>query len=364
MKKISIVFSVLLIAIFCWSCTKQVTSFVPVATPFYYPGNYNFTNVNDSNQKKVLLQIDSLMAAINAGNTQGVPVDTTNLKRIFNSTSAVGYSLASLSIPAAQTDILNYFDSIGLFSHSVVNGSDGTAGVGASTLQAGVSYLQSDSGYVYSQISNAVLMEGLIAYQMETNYLYDSVNTSIDTTIMQRTWDAAFGYFGVPINFPTDTTGSKYWGQYATTLSTPLGLDNTIMTNFLIGRAAINNNYIIASSFVPNTTSYAAISDADNIIAAMDKLAGGAAIYELGQAQTNDSLHDDVVARAHLSASWGFIHSLNYNISKARTNNTAQINAILAAYGTDLYRFNYSYHNVDSIKTVIGNMYGFTNTNF
>jgi hypothetical protein len=132
------------------------------------------------------------------------------------------------------------------------------------------------------------------------------------------------------------------------------------MNNFLIGRAAIDNGFLLAPSAIPANADYYAINDAATIINAFDELVVGAAIHELSEAQL-DSSSDPVLARAHLSSSWGFIRSLNYNASPVRSNNAAQINSILAAYGTDLYNFP---KNVDSIKTVIGNAYGFINTNF
>jgi Domain of unknown function (DUF4856) len=358
MKKISIAFIVFLATAICWSCTKQVTSYVPEPAPFYYPGIYNFQGVNYSAQKEVVDSIDQLMAAIDSGNTQGIPVDSATVANMFNNDLA-GFCTAVPS-PTPQSDILQYIGAIATASHSVVPGQDGVAGVGTSTLTP-ATYLQTSNGFVYRELVKASIMGGLLAYQIETIHLGDSINTSITVPVLQRNWDAAFGYFDVPIDFPTDTTGSNYWGRYAKNLSVALGSDTTIMTNFLIGRAAINNGFIINSSVLPNITNYSAIGDAANIIAAFNRLAVGAAIYELGQAQTNDSLHDDVVARAHLSSSWGFIHALDYNASLA---NTTQINSILSVYGNDLYQFNYSYQHVDSIKTVIGNLYGIYNTNF
>jgi len=364
MKKINAAFIIFITTLFCWSCTKQVTSYVPVETPFPYPAAYNFQGVNYTNQKTLLAMTDSIMAMIDQGNTQGVVVDSAALRIIFNNTG--GLNLASLcNIPAgAQTYILQSMDSIGAFSHSVVPGSDGVTGVGASTTEPGVSYLQRSDGFVYRELVKTSIMEGILAYQIQS-ILRDSINTLVaQAPTLATNWDAAFGYFDVPAGFPTDTTGSNYWGRYSKNLSAALGLDTTIMNNFLIGRAAINNGYILASTAVPTGTNYAAIQDANNIIGAFDKLAVASAIHELTEAQLKDSLADPVVARAHLSSSWGFIYALNYSVDLA---NPGLINSILATYGTDLYNFNYSYQHVDSIKQVIAtsySTYGFTNTSF
>ncbi|HTB53094.1 MAG TPA: DUF4856 domain-containing protein [Ferruginibacter sp.] len=353
MKKISIAFIIAIL--FCWGCTKQITSLVPSAAPFPYPTTYSFPDANFTTQQNVLDTIDQLMAAINQGNTANTVVDTAAVKTFFNN------NLIALCIPAAQTDILRYIDSVGLFSHSTVPGIKGTAGVSVSPITPDSTYLFSDSGFVYSELAKTALMEGLIAYQIERVYLGDSVNISIDTTAMKGVWDAAFGYYGVPVDFPTNKTGLRYWGYYSNLLDTTLNSNATIMNNFLIGRAATDNNYIQTSPALVNGTSYAAITDAENIILAFDNLIAGVAIHELTEAHLNDSLGDPVIARADLSRSWGFLNSLNYNVSPLKTTATQ---SILAAYGTDLYNFDYSYQKVDSIKTVIAGIYSIPSISF
>ena len=370
MKKIIIAGVIFFAAFFCWSCTKQITSYVPQPTPFAYPSTYTFPNVNYTNQREILAMVDQLMAAIDQGNTLGTSVDSAMLREMFNNTNnrfndsvfilnGSALNLSSLCVDSAAIVIPNYFISIGQDSHSSVPGSDGVPGVGASTQNPAVTYLQSSNGFVYRELVNTSLMEGLLAYRLE-NILHDSIYNTLLTANLQANWDSAFGYFDVPVDFPVDTAGLKYWGGYAKNLSASLGLDTVIMNNFLIGRAAIGNGFLLAPSAIPANADYYAINDAATIINAFDELVVGAAIHELSEAQL-DSSSDPVLARAHLSSSWGFIRSLNYNASPVRSNNAAQINSILAAYGTDLYNFP---KNVDSIKTVIGNAYGFINTNF
>jgi len=359
MKKTIIAGAIFFAAFFCWSCTKQITSYIPQPTPFAYPSTYNFPHVNYVTQQNILSQVDKLMAAIDQGNTQGTPVDSGNLRTIFTDTSGLGLSLSSLCVDSAAIVIPNYFISIGADSHSTVPGSDGVAGVGASTQNPAKTYLQSSNGFVYRELVKTSIMEGLLAYQLE-NRLHDSIYNTLLTANLQGNWDASFGYFDVPVGFPVDTVGAKYWGRYAKNLSASLGLDTVIMNNFLIGRAAIDNGFLLAPSAIPANANYYAIQDANTIVNAFDELIIGAAIHELSEAQL-DSSSDPVSARAHLSSSWGFIRSLDYNASPNRSNNSTQINSILAAFGTDLYKFP---KNVDSIKTVIGNTYGFLSTNF
>ncbi|HSY77621.1 MAG TPA: hypothetical protein VK890_12225, partial [Bacteroidia bacterium] len=179
MKKINVAFIIFITTLFCWSCTKQVTSYVPVETPFPYPATYNFQGVNYANQQTILAMTDEIMATIDQGNTQGVIVDSAKLRAMFNNTGSnfstaalnnSGLDLASLcNIPAgAQTYILQCMDSVGAFSHSVVPGSDGVTGVGASTTEPGVSYLQRSDGFVYRELVKTSIMEGILAYQIQS----------------------------------------------------------------------------------------------------------------------------------------------------------------------------------------------------
>ncbi|HTC00645.1 MAG TPA: DUF4856 domain-containing protein [Ferruginibacter sp.] len=361
MKKIIIAGIIFFAAFFCWSCTKQITSYVPQPTPFAYPSTYTFSNVNYTNQRAILATIDTLMATIDQGNTQNTVVDSVALRNIFNGTTT-GVNLSSLCVDSAAIVIPGYFIGIAADSHSTVAGSDGVPGVGASTQNTSITYLQSSNGFVYRELVKTSLMEGLLAYRLE-NLLHDSIYNTTLIANLQGNWDASFGYFDVPIGFPADTVGAKYWGRYAKNLSASLGLDTVIMNNFLIGRAAIDNGFLLAPNAVPANADYYAINDAATIINAFDVLVIGAAIHDLGQAKLNDSLGDPVLARAYLSSSWGFVHSLNYNVSPVKSNSVAQINSILAAYGTDLYKFNFAYQHVDSIQAAIGTGV-FANTNF
>ena len=57
---------------------------------------------------------------------------------------------------------------------------------------------------------------------------------------MEHYWDEAFGYFGVPIDFP-ETLASDFWAEYCNKQNASLNSNSKMMTNFLLGRAAIQN---------------------------------------------------------------------------------------------------------------------------
>src|ERR1700710_1638217 len=117
------------IAILNVGCKKDT-----VTNTVYYtvPSTYTFSNVNDSNQIKLLVMADQIGAAINLGNTSpNTVVSAQKLKDMFNNVNgyfvdsvyklnASGLKLSDYAAPTAKTDLNSYFDSIALFSQSTV----------------------------------------------------------------------------------------------------------------------------------------------------------------------------------------------------------------------------------------------------
>src|ERR1700733_13328278 len=142
MKKITSISLAFLVTIFCWSCKKDNS---PSSNPTYTDStSYNYPNANYSTQLYVLAMADQLVAEINTGNTiPGTPVSEQTLINMFNNTgnpfndsalnlNGSGLALANYCSPAIKTDLLNYFDSISVYSQSTTAGSAGVAGVSPS----------------------------------------------------------------------------------------------------------------------------------------------------------------------------------------------------------------------------------------
>ena len=169
------------------------------------PTTYTFANFSDSNQLKILAMADQLVAKINTANANGgVAVSTQTLTGMFNNTGGYfndsalhlntsGLRLADYFPPTEKADILNYFDSIGVFSQSTTTASAGVQ-LGYHPVSASPNklYLLSPNGVFYSQVVKKAIM-GMCAYQITNVYLSDSINSTTDTTTLERYWDAAFG---------------------------------------------------------------------------------------------------------------------------------------------------------------------------
>ena len=365
----------LLLLVIVSSCKKNNNN--PVNTNYTVPTTYSFATFNDSNSLKLLAMADQLVARINTANAQpNVAVSTQVLVGMFNNTggyfndsalrlNASGLSLASYFPAPEKTDMLNYFDSIGVFSQSTTTASAGVAGVSPSSASPNKLYLLSPDGLFYSQIVKKALM-GMCAYQISNGYMADSINTTSDTTTLAHYWDAAFGLFGVPVNFPTVTTGLRYFGSYSNQVDAGLHSNSTIMNAFLKGRAAISNNDLATMK-----------TQASLLISTFDSLDAAAIVQEMHETNTNIEAGDAVAAYGTLSESLGFVRNLAYNTSSKRIITDAQIAQLLALYDSNnpnspnLYNFVGANAGLtvaqievktNAIAQFIGQVYGFTST--
>ena len=181
-------------------------------------------------------------------------------------------------------------------------------------------------------------MGGFSYYQATTIFntisTYDNSTVTNGTTAQERAWDEAFGYFGVPVDFPTNYSGLKNWGSYCNSVSVSMTTSQTlastdpasfnviIMNAFLKGRAAITNK--------DNT-----VRDAqrDIVVRTWEKVGAARFITYVKQAKTNFA--DDGKRNHALSEGVGFIKAFRYNSAKTITE--AQITTLLGYFGTNMY---------------------------
>jgi Domain of unknown function (DUF4856) len=376
-------FSFLSLAVLVCSCSKDHENPTPVYT---VPASYNFTNFNDTLSLKLLAMADQIGAKINTSNTTPNTVVSAqvltdmfnNVNGNFNDSSLKlnnsGLKLSNFCSPAAKADILNYFDSIGLYSQSAVAAGPGTAGVSASSASSTKKYLLSPNGVFYSQVFKKSVMGGICAYEIANVYLADSTGNSVDNTTvvpgsgtaMEHHWDEAFGLLGVPVNFPATTAGLRYLGSYSNQVDAGLGCNATLMNAFLKGRAAISAKDLATKQ-----------QQAAIIIKTLDQLDAAAIIQEMKETDANIEAGDAVAAYGTLSESLGFVRNLKYYTSPAtRVITDAQIAQLLALYdpvnpnSPNLYNFVGANVNTkaqieartDAIRQFIGKVYGFTAT--
>lgn len=362
------------------SCSKDKNNDTP---SYSVPTTYNFTNVNDSNQVMLLTMADQIVAKINTANSSpNTPVSAQALKDMMTNTNAPfndsvlnlngsGLKLADYCPVAMLSDLYSYFDSIEVYSNSSAVATSGVAGVAASSVTATKKYLLSPNGVFYSQVVKK-LFNGLCAYQIANVYLKDSVSNTIDNntviaghgTAMEHNWDQAFGFFGVPVTFPTTLTGLKYFGSYCNQVNAGMNSNAIIMNAFLTGRAAISGKDMATKD-----------AQAALLISTFDKLDAACIVQEMHETNTNIDAGDAVAAYGTLSESLGFIRNLKYNTSSTRIITDAQIAQLLSLVDSsnpdnpNLYNFVNSSLTIPqmeaktaAIVSFIGQVYGFSQT--
>lgn len=142
------------------------------------------------------------------------------------------------------------FDEIETASVAGDNGTTATEGeAGLLTRSNGSTILVDGNGKEFTQLVEKGLMGSVFLNQIFNVYLTndrtgDDVNnetlvTDKNYTDMEHHWDEAFGYFGVPVDFPVNLTGIQFWGNYSNVVNPSLSTNELLMDAFKTGRAAI-----------------------------------------------------------------------------------------------------------------------------
>ena len=342
--------------LFTIGCKDSSNTVDPVPT-YTVPTSYTFANANFADATTRLGMVTE-MSNFMKNATTGV-LDGQKLKDMFSNVNApfttAAYNTSGLQIKdqcfsLLQTDVISYIDSLTKVSKSTLPASRGVAGVGASSANAASKYALTATGVNYAQVFNKSIMGGLITYQIVNNYMDGGIASTVDNstvipgsgTAMEHNWDLAFGYWGVPVDFPTNKTGAKLWGSYSTQVDSGYHANRILIDAFLKGRAAISNK--------DNATK---VEQATIIMQTFERLTGAAALQEIKEVK--ESLNDNILRNSRLSECYGFINSLRYNPKRKITD--AQINAILALFPKNFYDLTLT--DVNNIRDAVAKQYDF-----
>ncbi|MDP3558322.1 MAG: DUF4856 domain-containing protein [Bacteroidota bacterium] len=344
MKKITYLSAVALTGILSFSSCKKDTKEptpeptpTPVAPSYTIPSTYNFSNATFTISGQRLSMLSEMTTYIKtAHTTTATPIlSDQKLKDMFANSNAQftdpslntsGIQLKDKTSNAFnfQTDLDTKFTDLSNLTQTTPVGSNGVAGKVTSGVKA---YIFDANGFEYKEALEKGVM-GATFYNQATTILkniatYDNSTAGTATiSAMENAWDEAFGYFGVPIDFPTNTTNLKNWGTYCNNVNVAIGSNATIMNAWLKGRAAISNK--------DNTSRDAA---RDVVVSTWEKIAAARFITYVKAAKTN--IADDAIRNHNLSESVGFVLAFRYNPSK--TISDADITTLLSYFGTNLY---------------------------
>jgi hypothetical protein len=319
------------------------------------PATYNFSNVNFADATTRLGMIAEIQTVEKTAVTGAM--DAQKAKNMLTNTAApfttAAYNTSGIQIndqTAAlfQSDAQRFIDTLAAVSQTGKPASRGVAGVGASSANASTKYALTANGMNYAQIFSKAIMGGFMTYQIVNTMAaanagsLDNTTVTNNNTALEHAWDMAFGYWGVPVDFPTNKTGAKLWGSYTTQVDSGYHANTILMNAFLKGRAAIS---------AKDTKTIQ--EQATIILQAMERMTGAAALQEVKEVK--ESLSDNIVRNSRLSECYGFVYSLKYNPKK--TISDAQIDAILALFPANFYDL--TLDQLNAIRDAIATQYGF-----
>lgn len=325
------------------------------------PQTYAFTNangqstVNYAGQTDRINQLIELVTYAELGESQAISAQV--MIDMFANTNGNGNGNFSFSSSRNLKDkcfsmdtatIASYFQALQTASNSYMNtASNGQAG----TLSSGTStYLFAANGFQYSELIEKAVMGAVFKYQALNVYL-SSANMNADNstpvagetyTAMEHYWDEAFGYFSVPVNFPT-SSAVAFWGKYCNSQNTTLNSNEVMMKNFLKGRAAISNKVL---------------ADRDVAIGAIkdmwEKIAAYQAMHYLTQAA--GYYGNDQAKYLHvLSEAYGFIYTLRFAPLDTRKLSASEVDGLLAQFNGNLWSL--SLNDINAIKATLDSKY-------
>lgn len=245
-------------------CTLLFTSCGDDATPgLNVPETYAFeregiSTVSYTGQADRLKQLTEIKNYLKTGDNGGL-LDAQKLNDMFANTDGNGngnFSFTSsvqLKNKTFLADVAYFeglFDQIETASVAGDNGTTASEGVaGLLTRSNGSTILVDETGKEFTQLVEKGLMGSVFLNQIFNVYLTDDrtgddVNnetlvTDKNYTDMEHHWDEAFGYYGVPVDFPVNVTGIQFWGNYSNVVNPSLSTNELLMDAFKTGRAAI-----------------------------------------------------------------------------------------------------------------------------
>lgn len=334
------------------SCKKDTKepepSPAPNPTPSYtVPTTYTFSNADFSSSSQRIAMLGEITTYLRSTHTTTAATQPTlsaqKLKNMY-ANAASAFNDAALNASGLQlkdktgnafsfiTELEAAFDEAepaSLFSAANPTTTTASNGVKGKLVSPSRAILVNAQGFEYKELAEKGIM-GAVFYFQGMSLLnnisgFDNSTAVNNITAQEKAWDEAFGYFGVPVSFPTSTVGLKNWGSYCNSVNSAIGSNTLIMNAFLKGRAAISNK--------DNTARDEAKAV---VVATWEKVAAAKCISYLKGAKNN--LSDAATLHHNLSEAYGFVTGFRYNAQK--TISDADIMTLLNYLGTNLYQLN------------------------
>ncbi len=342
MKKTALALSALLL-IFANACNEKEDPSPGISVP----SSYTFTRGDEStvsfsgqtDRLNMLSEIKSYLVTGDAGSA----LDATKLNNMFSNENDA-FTEAELNASSKQledktflADVTFYkdlFEAAEATSEAVVaNGTMASAGVAGRIQRGNGNYvLVNEKGWEFTQLIEKGLMGSVFLHQIYNTYLTDDrIGPSVDNenlvdganyTAKEHHFDEAFGYWGVPVDFPSElpSENKRFWASYSYGRESLVGSVTALKNAFLNGRTAIVNN--------DEETLEAQVAI---IYEEFEIVAAATAIHYINAALTDDNEGDFL---HHVSEAYAFVRALKF--SEKRAISDAHLSTILNSnFGTN-----------------------------
>ncbi len=293
------------------------------------PGYYNFENVTYERPTQHLAMFSEMKNYMALSQLEGGVLDADRLNAMYanNADQAqwqgeyeASNQMKDHTFAGVQADFEGLFEELALASQSTVEGEEGQAGR-ITSLDGAKTYLVGADGLDHAQIIEKGLMGACLYHQAVEVYMGAEKMAADNTNVvegvgtqMEYHWDQAFGYLGVPRQFPTDVEPLYFWGSYAQKRDGVLGCNEFVMEALIKGRYGISQKDLSLRD--------EAISETRT---EWERIGAGSAIHYLNEALIG---FEDMAIRSHAgSEAIGFIYGLQLNPESRITSN--QVNELL-----------------------------------
>lgn len=324
------------------------------------PATYSFANV-DLDEQLEQMEMATAIEEYMDGAKSGTQLEAQKLKNMFANINApfadadlntAEESLKDKTFIAASNSLEQYMDSLAAISGSTQAGSPGKAGM-VQSLDGSKTYLLSGNGIDYIELIEKSIMGAVFYYQGTGPYMSDEeVGDDVDNetevegkgTALAHHWDEAFGYLGMPMQYPQAKDQLQWWGNYIEEMNPALQNAQTLFDAFIKGRAAIENNDLATKNEMRKV-----------IKEEWERICAGVAIHYLNKGLNNFS--DDALRCHALSEGLGFATALFYNPDRKISD--ADYQQVVAAFGTNFYQVKAA--DLTAARDLLSTVYGFDN---
>lgn len=224
----------------------------------------------------------------------------------------------------------------------------------------GKTILVNEKGWEFTQLIEKGLMGSVFYHQIFNVYLSDErtgddvENTELvsgaNYTPMEHHWDEAFGYWGVPQNYPDGDPAlpgnlDRFWAAYTFDRDALLNVNEPLMNAYKLGRAAI-----VAKVYPTKNESRTEIIELHELVTA------ATAVHYINVAIDNLATEDTGNLMHHLSEAYAFVRALSFSPSSNLS--AEEINTILNNdLGTDADFWTATSEGLNAAKVKLVNAY-------